>query len=96
MCTSLLLTAGAPILMLLSSEIGLAANNVSFIPSSMRPLMHLEKHAIPIEFYIERIANTRISISISAQNAELIATPDFYMYLLRGTKSDSCGAQCVY
>ena len=42
-CTSLLLTAGAPIL-LLSSEIGLAANNILFIPSSIRPLMHLEKY----------------------------------------------------
>ena len=42
---SLLLTAGAPIL-LLSSEIGLASNNILFIPSSIRPLMHLEKYAI--------------------------------------------------
>ena len=45
-CTSLLLTAGATILMLLSSEIGLAANGILFIPSSVRPLMHLEKYAI--------------------------------------------------
>ena len=34
------------LILLLSSEIGLAANNILFIPNSIRPLMHLEKYAI--------------------------------------------------
>ena len=97
-CTSLLLTAGTPIL-LLSSEIGLAANNFLFIPSDIRPLMHLESmpsrvsHRTNCEYCETMVSqvrpgsaasflthNTSISISISAQRAELIATPDFYIY----------------
>ena len=52
-CTSFLLTAGAPIL-LLSSEIGFTANSILFIPTYMTPDDASGK-VCHLEFYIERI-----------------------------------------
>ena len=79
-CTSLLLTAGAPIL-LRSSRMGLTANDTYFVrsksytPDASGRVRHLK-------FYIAQSLNTKIPILTRAQRTEVSAALPFYVTLM--------------
>ena len=73
MCTSLLLTAGAPIL-LLFSEMGLAANNSLFIPT-----LDASGKVYHLDFYVAQSVNTKIAILTRAHRTDLSAALEFYI-----------------